>query len=182
MQIKILQQDKEIEKAVLMLVDCVSQKCRNTKPVILHSLWVGFKLLELGQPKEVVIAGILHDLIEDTDCEIRQIKKEFGLKVAKLVLALTREYIEDYEDYKKQREIFITKIKKAGKRAMIIKLADVNDNLSYIPLIKNSQMLKDVLWKHELVMKEFKADIGGLDIFKEYCRKYRVITKKLKNR
>jgi len=177
MQIKPLQQDKEIEKAILMLVLCVRQKCRNAKPLILHSLRVGFKLLEIGQPKEVVIAGVLHDLIEDTDCKISKIKKEFGLKVANLVLALTREHVEGYEDYIKQRKIFIIKIKKAGKRAMIIKIVDANDNLLYVPLIKNNKILKEVLWKHRLVMKEFKADIGDLDIFKEYCQKYKMIVK-----
>ena len=78
--------------------------------------------------------------------------------------------------------MFINKIKKAGKMAMMIKLADANDNLTYVFLIKNKRVLEDVLWKHQLVMKEFKTDVGDLDIFKEYCQKYRVVTKKLKSR
>lgn len=87
MNIKPPKEQIKIEKAIIMLVYCVIRKCRNPKPVILHSLRVGLKLQELNQSKEVVIAGILHDLIEDTNCKISQIKKKFGSKVAKLVSA-----------------------------------------------------------------------------------------------
>ena len=69
-----------MEKAIIMMVDCIKRGCRNDKPLILHSLGVGFKLWEIGESKEVVIAGFLHDLLEDTNCKEEEIKKNLETK------------------------------------------------------------------------------------------------------
>lgn len=165
--------ERKIEEAVLMMVNCIRKGCRNEKPLIWHSLKVGCRLYELGLPKEVVIAGILHDLLEDTDCKISQIKNKFGSKVAKLVLACT--YNSKIKDYKKRWHKFLPKIKKTGREAMIIKVADANENLVFVPLIKRADKLEEVLWKHRFVIKLFKPEIGELPIFKEYQRNYKKI-------
>ncbi len=70
----------------------------------------------------MVIAGVLHDFIEDTDCTAGQIEQEFGKRVADLVLALTQEGIEDY---KERWNVLLDKIKKIGQDAMIIKVVDM---------------------------------------------------------
>jgi len=57
MKIKPPEEQIDFEKAIVMLVDCVKQGCNNDKPLILHSLRVGFKLWEIGQPNEVIVAG-----------------------------------------------------------------------------------------------------------------------------
>lgn len=158
--------EEDIEKAILFLFDCVRENCRNPKPLIWHSLKVGCKLYELNQSKEVIIAGILHDLIEDTDCKIKQIENRFGSKVAKLVLACT--FDRAIRDYKKRWHKSMANIKKAGQKAMIIKVVDANANLPFIPLIKDSNKLKETLWKHQLIIKSFKPKISHLQIFKEY--------------
>jgi len=167
-----LEEQKEVERAVGFLVDCVRKECRNSKPVILHSLRVGVKLFELGESKEVVVAGVLHDLVEDTGCQIDEIEEKFGLKVARLVLALTQ---EDIKDYKERWQVLFAKINKAGREARIIKLVDALDNLNYVPLIKDKQLLEAVLWKHGLVVKELESEFGDLEIFLEYKRKYKKI-------
>lgn len=174
MDIKPPKEQIEIEKAIIMLVDCITKKCSNEKPLILHSLRVGFKLQELNQSKEVVLAGILHDLLEDTDCKISQIKKKFGHKVTKLVLACTFPKVKD----DKLRWIkLLNNIKKAGKKAMIIKIIDANDNLPYTALVKNKDYLKRILWKHQMLIEKLKPEIGNLKIFKEYYKKYKKIIK-----
>ena len=177
MQIKPPPEQIEIEKAIIMAVDCITKKCRNPKPVLLHSLRVGFKLQELNQPKEVIIAGILHDLIEDTDCKINRIKREFGLKVAKLVSACSQ---VKGEDYKVRWYKLLNNVKKAGKEAMLIKVVDGDDNLPYTPLVKSPKELKKVLWKHQMVIEKLKSKIGHLKIFKEYHKNYKEMLKKLK--
>lgn len=75
---------------------------------------------------------------------------------------------------------FLNNIKKACREAMIIKIVDANDNLVYVPLIKSQSKLKEVLWKHQFLIKSFKPKLGNLKIFKEYQRKYRKIKKELK--
>jgi len=159
-----------------MLTDCISKGCRNPKPIILHSIRVGLKLFELRQPKEVVLAGILHDLVEDTDCTIGQIKKTFGAKVAKLVTAVTQEKVADY---KKRWHILMEKIKKVGKPAMILKLVDMNENLAYILLVKNRKELEAIRWKHNFAMSQLKPYLGHLKIFQECKNGYKETFKKL---
>jgi len=70
---------KEIERAIIFMIQKIQERCYNEKPLILHSIKVGLRLLEQNKEKEVVIAGFLHDLIEDTDCKIKEIKEEFGV-------------------------------------------------------------------------------------------------------
>lgn len=176
MKIKSPKKDTEIEKAITMVVDCVRKNCRNPKPLILHSIRVGLKLVELKQPQKVVLAGILHDLVEDTNCTLGQIKKEFGPKVANLVSALTQEKIKDY---KKRWHILLSKIKKVGRGAMIIKVVDMHENLPYLLLIKNRQELKTILWKHNFAMGELQPYIGNLKIFKNCRQDYKQTFKNL---
>lgn len=169
--------DKEIEKAITMLVNCVDKKCHNPKPLILHSIRVGLKLRDLKQPQESVIAGILHDLIEDTDCTIKDIRKEFGSKIANIILSVSQEKIGDY---KKRWHILMEKIKKAGKPTMMLKLIDIYENLDYIPLVKNRKELKEIYWKHNFAMEQLNPYLGHLKIFQDCRNGYREVFKKLK--
>lgn len=174
MKVKPPEEQVNLEKAIIMLVDCVKQGCNNDKPLILHSLRVGFKLLEINQSNEVVITGFLHDLLEDTDCKIKQIKEKFGDKVAKLVLACT---LPDIENDKERWLVFLKQIRNAGKDAITIKIADANDNLSFVVLIKNRDYLKKILWKQKMIINKLGPEIKDSDIFREYCEKYKRIIK-----
>ena len=50
-----------------------------------------------GQPPEVVAAGWLHDIVEDTDWTVDEVAAEFGADVARAVDAVTRREGETYE-------------------------------------------------------------------------------------
>ncbi|MDZ7268024.1 MAG: HD domain-containing protein [candidate division KSB1 bacterium] len=54
-------------------------------PYIVHPCAVGFLLLAAGCPTEVVVAGILHDVIEDTPVTLEALRREFGGTIADLV-------------------------------------------------------------------------------------------------
>ena len=54
-------------------------------PYIVHPLSVGIILAKTGAPDEVIIAGILHDTIEDTPVTFEQIRETFGETIANLV-------------------------------------------------------------------------------------------------
>ncbi len=177
MDIKPPKVEKDIEKAITMLVDCVRENCRNPKPLIIHSIRVGLRLIELKQPQEVIIAGILHDLVEDTNCTLGQIKKEFGFGVANLVSALSQEKIKDY---KKRWHILLDKIKRVGKKAMLIKVVDIYENLPYLPLVKSRQILREIYWKHNFAMDQLKPYIGHLKIFKKCLNEHKEMFKRLK--
>jgi len=176
MKIKAPIKDKEFERAVIFLIEYMKDGYDNDKPLILHSIQVGLKLLELKQEQEVVIAGVLHDLVEDTNCTIKQIEQKFGKRVGDLVLALTQEKIEDY---KERWGVLLNKIKKIGKDAMIIKTVDFYENLPYAKLIKNNEYLREIAWKHNFAMDEMEPFIGDLQIFKDCRAVHQKLFKKL---
>ncbi len=55
-------------------------------PYITHPFAVAVSLALAGCPEEVIVAGILHDTLEDTDLTVKRIEQEFGHKVAGIVL------------------------------------------------------------------------------------------------
>lgn len=67
-----------------------NQKRVSGEPYISHCLAVAAILNEMKVPPEVVIAGLLHDTVEDTDVTLDLIKKEFGDDIAKLVDGVTK--------------------------------------------------------------------------------------------
>lgn len=148
------------------MIKKIEKRCYNEKPLILHSLRVGLRLMDLKQEKDVVIAGFLHDLLEDTDCRPEEIEEKFGRRAAKLVLACT--FDKDIKDYKERWKKLISNIKRAGREAMIIKLADQMDNLPYYTLITDREKRQEVMWKHRSFIKECGNDLRELQIFRNY--------------
>ena len=60
-------------------------------PFILHPLEVAALLWARGYGEEVVVAGILHDLLEDTGALAEDVRERFGDRVTELVLAVTED-------------------------------------------------------------------------------------------
>jgi len=157
---------RAIERAVLFLEKEITKSCHNKKPVLLHSIRVGVKLMEWGLGRDVVIAGFLHDLLEDTDCRAEDIKNEFGTRVLALVRACTHD--EEAKDYKKRWQKLLENIEKEGQDAFLIKLADQMDNLPYYMMIADEIMKTKVMWKHEFFIAFFAEKYSGLDWFQKY--------------
>ncbi len=59
-------------------------------PFITHPVAVAYKLADMGLHLNVVMAGLLHDIVEDTDFEIEDLKKLFGDDIASLVYNVTK--------------------------------------------------------------------------------------------
>lgn len=157
---------KEIENAIVFLIKKIQERCYNEKPLILHSIRVGLKLMELKEAKDVVIAGFLHDLVEDTDCKSEEIKNEFGKRVATLVAACT--FDRNIKDYKNRWHKLVANIKKAGREAIMIKLADQMDNLPYYALVLDSEKKEELMWKHKFFIEECRNHLKELPTFKDY--------------
>lgn len=164
----------EIERAIMFAGDQIRKYCRNQKPVLLHSIAVGIKLFDYHELAEVVIAGILHDLIEDTKCTIHDIEKEFGAKVAALVLANTHDVkIKNYKKrWVKEASILIN----AGRDAMIVKVADALQNLPYYIEAPTEEIEDAVIWKHKYIIENFKNKIGNELLYQEYVKKFNELT------
>lgn len=63
---------------------------KSGEPYIIHPICVSMILLELGMDTDTICAGLLHDVVEDTDVTLDDLRKQFGLKVAILVDSVTK--------------------------------------------------------------------------------------------
>lgn len=77
-----------------------------------------------GITEDGKVASLLHDVVEDTNITLQLILKEFGTRVSDIVNKLTKDGSINYDDY-------ILNLGDSGdKDAIIIKLADLQDNMS----------------------------------------------------
>jgi (p)ppGpp synthase/HD superfamily hydrolase len=91
-------------------------------PYLMHPLEVAASLHFAGEPDPVVAAGLLHDLLEDTDTGRDDIAHRFGLEVAEIVAALTED--EGIEDYGERKSALRERAHAAGPRAVAVFGAD----------------------------------------------------------
>ncbi len=66
------------------------QKRKTGKPYIVHPLTVAYYLAELKLPNNVIIAGLLHDVVEDTIYDLKYVREQFGERVANMVDGVTK--------------------------------------------------------------------------------------------
>jgi (p)ppGpp synthase/HD superfamily hydrolase len=75
-----------------------------------------------GVDDETVVAGLLHDLLEDTEVSLDDLRERFGERVAGLVRALSED--ESIGDYARRKEALRRQIAEAGRDAALIAMAD----------------------------------------------------------
>jgi guanosine-3',5'-bis(diphosphate) 3'-pyrophosphohydrolase len=125
---------QRLTKALQMVADAHATQRRKSdnSPYINHLVHVQYLLANIAKvsDEDIVIAGVLHDIIEDTKIEMKTIVKNFGSRVAKLVMALTDDKTVPLEQ---RRLTTLKKLDEAPQSAKIIKLADVCSNVETIP-------------------------------------------------
>ena len=118
-----------IEKAYRLAYDMhKDQKRKSGEPYIIHPLCVAITLAELELDKETIVAGILHDVVEDTDFTMEDVAKAFSDEIALLVDGVTKLTQLNYDADKIElqaenlRKMFLAMAKDI--RVIMIKLAD----------------------------------------------------------
>ena len=86
-----------LEEAIIYATVLHQGKIRkfNGIPFILHPLEVAQILSTMTDDQEIITAGILHDVVEDTDGTLAEIEKRFGKRVASLVASESEEKYPD---------------------------------------------------------------------------------------
>ena len=130
-----------IEKAFTLAKEAHNGQCRKSgEPYIIHPLWVAIILADLEMDKESIVAGMLHDVVEDTAVTDEQIRQEFGEEVALLVDGVTKlgqlSYSSDKLEVQAEnlRKMFLAMAKDI--RVIIIKLADRLHNMRTLQFMR----------------------------------------------
>jgi len=89
---------------------------------IVHPLEVGALLEATGSPEDVIVAGVLHDVLEKTAVTPEEIHRQFGSRIASLVVALTED--PSIEPFAARKAALTAQIAAEGPAAAAISAAD----------------------------------------------------------
>ncbi len=146
---------------------------RSGEPYFNHCINVAYNLARWNMSSDVIIAGILHDVLEDTSLEKNDIIDNFGIDIYNLVEGVTKlSDIKFNSRQQKQAENFMKMFLSVATdiRVIIIKFSDRLHNMqtiSYLPLIKQRRIAvetRDVFapLAHRLGMWKLKAELEDL--------------------
>jgi GTP pyrophosphokinase len=128
------------------------QKRKSGEPFFIHPSEVAFIIAEMGLDDASIIAGLLHDVVEDTSLPIEEIEMMFGKEVATLVAGETNlghlKFISEKDEYQVEnlRKMFMAMAR--DMRVILIKLADRLHNMrtmKYMPPDKRVRKSKETL-------------------------------------
>ncbi len=140
---------------------------------ITHPVAVAYILLELGMDTDTICAGLLHDVVEDTECSVAVLQKEFGQDVAMLVDGVTKFgkiplFTKEEQQAENVKKIIFAMSKDI--RVIIIKLADRLHNmrtLSYRPIEKQKATALETMYifapiAHRLGIRTIKDEMQDI--------------------
>ena len=158
---------KIINNAMLFAAKHFNESCHNFgKPVYFHCIKVGMTLFDLGYEEKIIVAGILHDLLEDTDCTSKDIKEAFGEEMAALVEVLS--FNPSIEDKFLQSKAMIDECVKAGRDALVVKCMDMYENGKFFNLVTKLDVKEYLIKKFNYFLTVAEPLINNEAVFNLY--------------
>ena len=163
------------------------------EPYIIHPLRVAKLVAEWGFESDVIIAAMLHDVVEDCDTPLSEIRDLFGTNVANIVDTVTSLSDRDYTGHtltKFQRDLLSDARlqRKMSDKALYVKIADRIDNLNTLSGVREEKRIPKAEHTREIIipMARLANAYRFVDILEELCFKtehpkmYEEMTKKYK--
>jgi GTP pyrophosphokinase len=162
------------------------QQRRSGEPFIMHPVGVAKICAELRLDEQTLAAALLHDVVEDTDHDIDDVRVEFGDEIAHLVdgvTKLTRVQFQSREQAEAENYRKMVVAMAEDVRVILVKLADRLHNLrtiEYLGKQKQIQKAKEALevyapLAHRLGIHALKWELEDLAFQTLHPRKYEEI-------
>ncbi len=176
---------KLLDKAIKFATEVHSGQLRKgTKiPYILHPLEAAAVVGTITTDDEIIAGAVLHDVVEDTDTTVEQIRELFGGRVAELVASESedkREYLSAQSTWKIRKQETLDHLKTAPIEVKMITLGDKLSNIRSIN--RDYNFIGDELWQrfnqkdknehywYYQSIADCLTELKDHQVYQEYCK------------
>ena len=173
-----------LDKALIFAIKAHSGVERRGKdlPYIVHPMEAVAIVATITKDQEILAAAALHDVIEDTEYTVENIRKEFGERVANLVSSETDLVVEgksESDSWKERKQYAIERLAKLDKDAKIVSLGDKLSNAR--AMLQDYEELGEELWDkfhvndpklhkwHYEGLRDSLSELKGTYAYEEFC-------------
>lgn len=111
-------------------------------PYFVHPCMVAFKLMSYGFPEDIVAAGLVHDVLEDSAVSKEELERLLGKRVADIVSAVSEDKALPWEE---RKALYVEAISAAPDEVKAVSIADKIHNLE--SLFSAYQIQREQVWK-----------------------------------
>ncbi len=150
-------------------------------PFIVHPVLVAFTISKYTYNEDIIVAAILHDIIEDCDISIAELTNLYNKNVSNMVeeLSLPKSKKLEKSVWCKKKKEYISHISKASKETLTIVAVDKMVNMeAYFNYAITGQTkllnelfggtLQDYFWYYEKVFQVLELNIKSYPVTKDY--------------
>ncbi len=139
---------RTIERAIAIAIEAHDGQVRrgdSQAPYVVHPLHVALMLARFGLEEDVIVAGLLHDVVEDCeDWTCERVEDEFGIHLASIVAELTEDKQKDWEERKRA---CIDKVARMSPQAATVTAFDKLHNLHNLVLDLRAAESPELIWR-----------------------------------
>ncbi len=116
-------------------------------PYIIHPMEAAAIVATITPDPEILAAAILHDVVEDTDCTVDELRREFGDRIAELVASESEDPMADLSEeasWHARKQAAIDRLAQAPHDAKIVAMGDKLSNMRAIA--RDHEQIGDEIW------------------------------------